>query len=199
MILAAAIVVGLLLSLAYHRGRTLNQVAAIPLRSAWLALLALALQWPLLRAPMAPIQRVGVQQVLFLLSHLLLLAFAWRNRQLVGIQILVAGVLCNLVVILANGGFMPISPETLVQINPGTTLAEWPLGVHYGYSKDIILSQEATRLWVLSDILAVPPPFPWPVAFSLGDVLIAVGIIVLLQGQSTLQAVSVMKSRVVFQ
>ena len=94
---------------------------------------------------------------------------------------------------------MPITPETLVQINPGTTEVQWPLGVHYGFSKDIILSQEATRLWFLSDILVVPPPFPWPTAFSLGDLLIAAGIIVLLQGPRALAKPVLTESRAALQ
>jgi hypothetical protein len=77
---------------------------------------------------------------------------------------------------------MPVTPETLVQINPGSTLVQWPIGAHYGYSKDIILLREDVRLWALSDILVIPPPFPRSAAFSLGDLLIAVGIVVLLQG-----------------
>ena len=126
MILALAVVVGLAASLVHHGGRAFRRIAAIPLRSAWLALLAFALQWPLLQAPAGPVQRIGMQQVLFLLSHLLLLGFVWRNRRLPGIQIVGLGVMCNLLVIAANGGFMPITPETLVQINPGSTLAQWP-------------------------------------------------------------------------
>ena len=118
-------------------------------------------------------QRIGVQQALFLLSHLLLLGFVWRNRRLPGIQIVGLGVMCNLLVIAANGGLMPITPETLVQINPGSTLAQWPVGAHYGHSKDIILLRAEIRLWALSDILVIPPPFPRPTAFSLGDLLIA--------------------------
>jgi hypothetical protein len=182
MILALAVVVGLAASLVRHRGRACRQIAAIPLRSAWLALLALALQWPLLQAPGGLSQQVGVQQTLFLLSHLLLLAFVWRNRRLVGIQIVGLGVLCNLLVIIANGGFMPITPETLIRINPGSTLERWRVGIHYGYSKDIILLREQARLWALSDILVIPPPFPRPTAFSVGDLLIASGIMALLQG-----------------
>ena len=182
MILALAVVVGLAISLVCHRGRAFRRIAAIPLRSAWLALLALALQWPLLRSPAGPVQRLGVQQVLFLLSHLLLLGLVWRNWRLPGIQIVGLGVVCNLLVIVVNGGFMPITPETLVQINPGSALAQWQIGAHYSYSKDIILRREDVRLWALSDVLVVPPPFPRPTAFSLGDLLIAVGIIVLLQG-----------------
>jgi len=182
MILALAVAVGLAASLAHHGGRAFRRIAAIPLRSAWLALLAFALQWPLLQAPVGPVQRVGVQQALFLLSHLLLLGFVWRNRRLPGIQIVGLGVMGNLLVIAANGGFMPITPETLVQINPGSTLAQWPVGAHYGHSKDIILLWTEIRLGALSDILVIPPPFPRPTAFSLGDLLIASGIVVLLQG-----------------
>ena len=182
MILALAVVVGLAVSLVRHGGGAFHRIAAIPLRSAWLALLAFVLQWPLLQAPAGPVQRIGVQQVLFLLSHLLLLGFIWRNRQLPGIQIVGLGVVCNLLVIAANGGLMPITPETLVQINPGSNLAQWPIGAHYGHSKDIILLRAEIRLWALSDILVIPPPFPRPTAFSLGDLLIAVGIVVLLQG-----------------
>jgi hypothetical protein len=77
---------------------------------------------------------------------------------------------------------MPIAPQTLTQINPGSLPSQWLAGLHYSYSKDIILLPEQTRLQMLSDQWVIPPPFPWPVAFSLGDVLIALGIVVLLQG-----------------
>jgi hypothetical protein len=189
MILTLAVALGLIAaavaSAVWHRGQVIDQITRIPLRWAWLALLALALQYPLLRAPSGPPQQVALQKALFLFSHLLLLAFVWRNRRLTGMQIVGLGVLCNLSVILANGGWMPIAPETLVRINPGSSLEQWPVGFHYGYSKDLILSHTDTFLWGLSDWLALPPPFPWPTAFSLGDLLIAAGIIVLLQGPIT--------------
>jgi hypothetical protein len=165
-----------------YRSQTASRLAAIPLRSAWLALLAVALQIPLLRAPFGTLEQVSVQQALFLLSHLLLLFFVWQNRRLGGIWIVGLGVICNLLVIVANGGFMPVTPETLAQINPGIAPGQWPTGFHYGYSKDVILLHEDTVLWVLSDMLVLPPPFPWPTAFSLGDLLIAAGIVILLGG-----------------
>ena len=184
MILALAVVVGLIASLIRYRGCALGRIAAISLRCAWLVLLALALQLPLLRAPAGLRQHIAVQQVLFLASHLLLLAFVVLNWRSTAVKIVGLGVLCNLIVILANGGLMPIAPETLVQINPGSSLAQFPVGTHYGYSKDVILSRQGTALWPLSDILVLPPPFPWPAAFSLGDLIIAIGIIVLLQGST---------------
>jgi hypothetical protein len=182
MILASAVVLGLAISLDRHRGHAFNRIAAIPLRSAWLALLAICLQLPLLRAPMVPSGSIGVEMALFLGSLLLLLVFVWRNRRLAGVLILGVGVVCNLLVIVANGGFMPITPETLVEINPGSTVEQWPEGVHYGNSKDVIRERENTQLWALSDILVSPLAFPVPIAFSLGDLVIAVGIVVLLQG-----------------
>jgi hypothetical protein len=182
MILASAVVLGLAVSLDRHRGHAFSRIAAIPLRSAWLALLAICLQLPLLRAPVVPSGSIGVEMALFVGSLLLLLAFVWRNRRLAGVLILGVGVVCNLLVIVANGGFMPITPETLVEINPGSTVEQWPEGVHYGGSKDVIRERENTELWVLSDILVSPLAFPVPIAFSLGDLVIAVGIVVLLQG-----------------
>lgn len=180
MILAAAVVLGLVASLARHKRRAFSRIASIPLRSAWLALLALAFQLPLLRAPAGPTQGLGAQQALLLVSYLLLLLFVWRNRRLGAVLIVGAGVACNLLVVLANQGFMPITPQTLVRINPASSVEQWSEGTHYGYSKDIILVQENTRVWALSDILAIPPPFPWPTAFSAGDLILAAGIVLLL-------------------
>jgi len=182
MILSVAVILGLIAGVVRHRREAASEIASLPLRLPWLALIALALQLPLLRAPLAPLQQVVAVKNVFLLSHMPLVGFVWLNRRLVGIQIVGIGVICNLLVILSNGGFMPITPETLVRINPGSTLGQWPLGFHYGGSKDVILLQQDTTLWGLSDTLILPPPFPWPTAFSLGDLTIAVGIIVLLQG-----------------
>jgi hypothetical protein len=180
MILALAVALGLFATLLRYRQQALSHIAAIPLRSAWLALVAVVLQWPLLRSPAGPTQALRLQQALFLASYLLLLAFVWRNRHLPGILVVGIGVALNLAVIVANAGLMPITPETLARINPGTTVDAWPLGDHYGYSKNVIRLQAATRLWILSDILVLPPPFPRPTAFSAGDLLIAAGIGLLL-------------------
>lgn len=180
MILTWAVVLGLLASLVRYRSEAFAQVAAMPVRGGWMALGAVALQIPLLCASTGTVQELAVPRALFLASHLLLIVFVWFNRRLLGMPLIGLGVICNLAVIALNGGFMPITPETLIRINPGTGLAHWPVGYHYGSSKDIILPRMAIRLWGLSDILVVPPPFPWPTAFSVGDLLIAAGIVVLL-------------------
>jgi hypothetical protein len=180
MILALAVVLGLFAALLRYRQQAFNHIATIPLRSLWLALVAVVLQLPLLRSPAGPIHALRLQQVLFLASQLLLLAFVWRNRYLPGVLVIGAGVALNLAVILANAGFMPITPETLASINPGSMVDQWPVGTHYGYSKDVIRLQEDTQLWILSDTLVLHPPFPWPTAFSPGDLLIAAGTVLVM-------------------
>ena len=180
MILTWAVILGLLASLVRYRRYAVSQIAAMPVRVGWMAGGAVVLQVPLLYASTGPMQDLTAPRMLFLASHLLLIVFVWCNRRLWGMPLIGLGVICNLAVIALNGGFMPITPETLVRINPGTGLAHWPVGFHYGSSKDIILPRVETRLWGLSDILVVPPPFPWPTAFSVGDLLIAAGIIILL-------------------
>lgn len=182
MILVVAIALGCVLSLARRGRRAFGEIADLPLRAPWLALLAVALQLPLLRSPGGPTEHLLVPRALFVVSNVLLLGFIWQNRRQIGILILGAGILCNFLAMVANGGLMPITPETLIQINPGTEQEQWSLDTHYGSSKDVIQLQEETRLWVLSDILVLPPPCPWPTAFSLGDLLIAVGVLVFLQG-----------------
>ncbi len=180
MILVLAVILGLALGLA-RNGPGAFQITSLQLRGLWLAPLALALQIPLLRTPFGRVEEIVVPQVLFLLSHVFLLAFVWLNRRYDGSLLIGLGVIYNLAVILANGGLMPITPETVVRINPGASLDQASVGYHYGFSKDVILPREATRLWLMSDVLVLTPPFPWPTAFSLGDLLLALGIVGILQ------------------
>ena len=51
-------------------------------------------------------------------SQLVLLVFIWLNRDKTGILILGLGLLLNLLVIIINGGLMPITPETARALYP---------------------------------------------------------------------------------
>jgi hypothetical protein len=181
MILAQAVLIGLLLAGIRFRRETFRRLAAIPIRSAWLLLLAVLLQVPFLRLPPGPLQGFSLQQGLFVGTFILLLIFVWLNRTLLGMLVAGLGLLANLAVIALNGGAMPIAPETLVKINPGSSFEQWVPGDHYDHSKDIIRLSEETRLPWLSDRLAMTVPLPIRAAFSLGDLFIALGIILILQ------------------
>ena len=181
MVLVLAVLVSFLIGLIRTRGR-IRGLAKLHLRSTGLVFIALVLQIPLLRSPAG--SREGPfpwVSILFLLSYPLLLLFVWRNRHLAGSWMLGLGVMLNLLVIAANGGFMPISPDTLTRLNPGASPDPWETSTHRHHSKGIVLMKAETCFWVLSDILVLPPPFPLPTAFSIGDVFIAGGAFLLLQ------------------
>jgi hypothetical protein len=109
-----------------------------------------------------------------LTSQLLLLIFAWLNRHLPGMSILIVGLVLNLAVMVANGGFMPINPNTAERIVGTERIASFELGSRIGY-KDILLPATETRLEWLADRFLLPVWLPYQVAFSLGDVFIAIG------------------------
>jgi hypothetical protein len=107
-------------------------------------------------------------------SQVLLFLFAWFNRHLTGMLVLIIGLVLNSTVMIANGGFMPINPQTVERIVGKERIASFELGNRIGY-KDILLPTDETRLELLADRFLPPDGFPYQVAFSLGDVFIALG------------------------
>ncbi len=113
-------------------------------------------------------------------SMLGLVVFCSLNIQRVGIRFLATGLISNLVVIGANNGWMPISPDTLNRLHPTLPSNYWIEGQRLAYTKDWIVSTEKTSLVYLSDIITVPSWISYKVAFSLGDIFIGLGVFFLL-------------------
>lgn len=89
------------------------------------------------------------------------------NLQLTGLPLVALGACTNLVAILANGGQMPVR---------AATLAAAGLDPHEGFSNSLIT--DAPVLEPLTDVFALPPWLPFANVFSVGDVLVALGIAV---------------------
>lgn len=175
MLLFALLLLAILAVIALVARRRSTSPIVIELRSLWLAPCALLLQLPLVQAWGG----AGWRSLLFLASFSLLLLFCALNWRYLGARLLLVGFLLNFVVVLANGGFMPISQEAVARLHPGTTTADWPAGTLRQGSKDIVLPADEIRLRFLSDAIVVPPPFPLPTAFSAGDLVILAGFAVL--------------------
>ena len=118
--------------------------------------------------------------ILLVSSLILLLIFCTLNLKKLSFIPIIGGFLCNFLVIVLNGGLMPISPETIHKLIPNASEGLWTLGNRLGNGKDIVLQTSQTVLPFLSDRFVTPQWLNYPVAFSLGDIFISAGVIWLL-------------------
>lgn len=178
MLLLWALPLGILVG--YLRGGRLRHLNRLQLRGTWLILIALVIQ--LLVFPLGsvkPIISFGTEYF-HLASYALLLAFVLLNRREWGILVMGVGLLLNLVVIIANGGYMPTRPDLLEAA--GRTQAAAQLREAGTYGNNILMGPE-TPLWFLGDVFYVPARVPLANVFSVGDILLALGLIVFLQAK----------------
>jgi hypothetical protein len=175
MVLLIAVVLGLFCGFLRAKLRG-NELRTIRLRSIWLVFAAFIPQF--FAFIFYPTQRqIPDSWIPFILvgSQALLLVFAWLNRKEQGFWLLGLGLLLNFLVIVLNGGFMPLPPENADRlIAPGSGVI-LEVGERVGLGKDILLQRGQTRLWFLGDIFMLPEWLNYPLAFSLGDILIATG------------------------
>ncbi len=175
MILLIAVLLGLLAGWvrAWYGGRHF----AIPeLHLSWLASVAFIPQWVAFfgAATRSYFSDRGAA-VALVTSQLLLSAFGLANRHHPAFKLLILGLLLNLAVITANGGLMPISPETVRRLLPDTPDERWQSGKRFGHTKDRVLAEADTTFPWLSDRFILAGWLPNRVAYSVGDILLAVG------------------------
>ena len=92
-----------------------------------------------------------------------------RNIDITGMKIVALGAASNMAAIVANGGYMPAGRGALEAL--GKTDATI-------YSNSAVIEHPA--LEPLTDIFALPAGLPFANIFSVGDVLIAVGVTVII-------------------
>jgi hypothetical protein len=183
MILLCAVVIGLIAGLVRAQIRKRNYRPLV-LRQWWLVFLAVVPQLFAFSIPATQSHFDSFWARFILIgSQLILLLFIWFNRNELPLLIVGAGLMLNLLVIANNGGWMPMSPDTLLKLRPDLANESFSTGVRVGFGKDFLLDPASTHLRFLSDIFVLPAWFPYRVAFSLGDILVALGIIGLLYAQ----------------
>jgi hypothetical protein len=166
MFILYAIPAGILAGLAM--GGRLDGLSRLQFRWAWVFMLGLAVQLVLFSD--AVTQRIGdAGMPIYVLSTLAVAVAVAANVRVTGIPILLAGAVSNLAAIVANGGYMPASPEALAAL--GRPVKE-------GYSNSSFVTDPALP-W-LTDIFAMPSWMPFTNVFSVGDVLIGLGVVVVI-------------------
>jgi hypothetical protein len=173
MLLLYSIAAGLLIG--RLAGGRVDGLTRVRFRLVPLALGGLLFQLLLFSAPVT--ERVGsAGPSLYVISTLAVFVALLANVRLPGFWILALGAGLNLLVIVANGGWMPSSPEAWMQLNG---MASVPVE---DYTNSMLIGP-GTAFAALGDIFVFPRPLPLANVFSLGDALIAVGAIVFLVRQ----------------
>ena len=148
----------------YLLGGRLESLSTIRFRWAPLVLLGLAAQIALFSDPLAGV--VGdAGPPIYVASAGAVLVAVLRNLDITGLPIVALGAASNFIAIVANGGSMPAHPDAVAVIggvgpNSNSTVTTDP------------------ALGPLTDIFALPSWVPFANVFSVGDVVLGIGIAV---------------------
>ena len=132
-------------------------------------------RWPLLVWLTLGLQVVAVEvplpgvlaPVLHVLTYVVVVGFLWVNRTLTHILVVAAGAASNGITIALNGGVLPAS---------AAAVSAAALDTHMAFANSAVVDHPILP-W-LGDVFAWPAPLPLANTFSVGDVLIVVGVFV---------------------
>jgi hypothetical protein len=170
------LIVAAVIGVALLRGGSLRNLAALELRLPVLAVIGFALQAAvyILFRTNAALQAIA--PAVFVGSLLMLGVWCWLNRRLPGMLVMMLGLLLNAAVISANGGYMPVwgdAARFAGQLGPERLAAP-------EYDRRWMTTDDpATPLLALGDVLALPAAMPFAGVWSVGDVLLVLGICIL--------------------
>jgi uncharacterized protein DUF5317 len=144
-------------------GGRLGALAEVRLRRVWAIYTALGLAVLAIGLPGLP---DGLRSLLLVAAYPVGAVFLAANWRVPGIPLAALGAALNLLAITANGGVMPASPAALERA--GMTVDD------PGFQSSAVVADP--RLAFLGDVFAVPASWPLSNVFSVGDVLIVVGL-----------------------
>jgi hypothetical protein len=146
------------------RGR-LEHLASIRFRLWWLAVVALAVQVALF-SPLADGLLDGAPRLVYVGSTIIVAVVVLANLLVPGVPLIAIGAALNLAAIVANGGAMPASETALA--TAGISIGD--------HTNSVVTTTPA--LQPLTDVFALPAWVPLANVFSVGDVLIGLGLAV---------------------
>jgi hypothetical protein len=177
------VVIGLCLLSVRLTGGRVSRLAELRLRLPGLALAGIAVQF--LIVTVAPGGLAGLHEPLHVLSYALLGAFGWVNRRIAGLPIVLAGGGLNALVILANGGVMPTDPAVADAVANRAAPGEFINSAADGDA----------RLAFLGDVIATPDGLPLQNVYSVGDVIIVLGLLVVVHAACHVQKAASSRAR----
>jgi hypothetical protein len=113
---------------------------------------------------------------IYIVVYVLGLLFLFMNRKNPGFILILLGVFLNFLVMVLNGGRMPVS------LDAASILPAGYLDVFKGqlYAKHTALT-ESTKLGILGDIIPITDPYPRTQIISIGDIIMNIGAFLFIQ------------------
>jgi len=171
-IIIISIIIGLL------RNGKLSSLSQITLKKIELIVLACLIQAGLIFLGSKKIKFVlDYSSYMIILSYIVLLLAVWYNEELKGMNFIALGIIFNFIVIVANGGHMPVLLSSLYKAG----LNDFALVLKEGTYVTHTLISEKTLFGFLADVIPLSPPFPDPSVVSVGDILMFYGVFSLIQ------------------
>jgi hypothetical protein len=171
-VIIISIVIGL-----FRKGK-LSSLSQISIKKIELIVLACLIQGGIIFLGSKEIKFVlDYSPYMIIFSYIVLLLAVWYNKTLKGIKIIALGIIFNFIVIVANGGHMPVLLSSLYKVG----LNDFALVLKEGTYITHILISEETLFRFLADVIPLSPPSPDPSVVSAGDFLMFYGVFGLIQ------------------
>jgi hypothetical protein len=169
-VLVAAIVISLLIG--FLTGGSLKSVSQFRIRYLPLAIAAVVIQ-VLIFSPILGTREFihDIGPYIHIATLLMTMFVMAKNFHIPGMPVVLLGALLNAIVIIANGGFMP-SPESALE---DAGLLENAQSGNRVLSNSTVADDD-TRLRFLGDVISVPEGIPLANVYSIGDLVLAVGV-----------------------
>jgi hypothetical protein len=113
---------------------------------------------------------------IYILVYIIGLLFLFLNRKNPGFILIFIGVFLNFLVMVVNGGRMPVSVESAAVLDPGYIAAL----KESLYAKHTMLTS-TTHLGFLGDVIPISDPYPRTQIISIGDIIMNIGIFFFIQ------------------
>jgi Family of unknown function (DUF5317) len=157
------------IAVGFLMGGRLDRLGELRFEWGWLAIAGLAVQIVLFSGLVGDAVGRGVGEAIYVASTGAVLIAVWRNLNVPGLPLVALGAIFNLVAIVANEGIMPTTYAALAAAG---------LSAEDGFSNSAVVADPAVA--PLTDIFAMPPWLPFANVFSIGDVLIGLGIVLVI-------------------
>ncbi len=171
MLFIVLILLSFIISIIINRG--FGGIENKEIQAGYLIVVGFAIQIAIFNDKFAASSLNKLTPFLYIISLIILLIFLLLNINYKGILISLTGFLLNFVAILANGGYMPQDLGKLKLI--GET-GKVKLLQKFGYFYNARIMNNKTHLNFLGDRIVLPFPKSISSVYSIGDIIIVIGI-----------------------